>query len=112
MDNESLKLIARLKIGAARLGQSIDVVRFAADPEYAKTAILRFTDLADEQGVVLALQLIDRLGFAATDAEAGANTVPLLTESVDGPAASPRPPILRRELLPSRSDDRYVGRLR
>jgi hypothetical protein len=94
MDNDSLKLIARLQTGAARLGQSIDVLRFAADAEYAKTAILRFTDLTDERGVALALELIERLGIGGTPAPSAA------AASVSPASAAPRGPMFRRELRP------------
>ena len=77
MDNDSLKLIARLKVGAARLGQSIDLARLATDAEYAKTVILRFTDFSDDRGVALALDLIDRLGLNASPATAAGSRGPM-----------------------------------
>lgn len=94
MDNDSLKLIARLQTGAARLGQSIDVLRFATDADYAKTAILRFTDLTDDRGVALALELIERLGIG------GAPAAPAPGGPVSPPSAAPRGPMFRRELRP------------
>lgn len=103
MNNETLKLIARLKIGAARLGHTVDVVRFVADPDYAKSSLLRYADEADEEGVVLALQLIERLGLAGAAAATSA-PAPVAEPRVREPstrAAAPPPP-----------PDRYVGRLR
>lgn len=92
MDNETLKLIARLKIASARLSQPIDVVRFAADRGYARASLQRYTEAADEEGVMLALQLMDKLG---------------MTAAMNRPEPAPEP-----ESRPAPADTRYVGRLR
>jgi hypothetical protein len=107
MDNDTLKLIARLKIAAARLQLQVDVVRFVADPEYAQQSLLRYADMADEEGVVLALQLIERLGLGVA---------PFKPAAPPPVPAPPRPSSRRRDVPPAplvREDEsRYVGRLR
>lgn len=108
MDNDTLKLIARLKIAAARLQLPVDVVRFVADPMYAQQSLLRYADVADEDGVVLALQLIERLGLGTPAPKPVAKTL--------APAASRQPPG-RRDVVPEplvreAEPSQYVGRLR
>lgn len=112
MDNDTLKLIARLKIAAARLQLPVDVVRFVADTDYAQQSLMRYADMADEEGVLLALQLIERLGLgvvAAVPAAPPAQAVP----------PAPRPAPRRRDVVPAAGapvrkevESRYVGRLR
>lgn len=83
MSDALLPMLVRLQRRAAKFGQRIDPARFAADADYAKTAILRFADFGDEAAVVQALRALDRLGaIAAAD-------------------AAPRGPVLRRELRPA-----------
>lgn len=95
MDNDTLRLIARLKIASARLGAPLDAVRIASDRPYAKDALTKFADKADEEGVLLALQLLDKLRLTAL--------VPAEPAVKPAPApATPKPP----------ADARYVGRLR
>ncbi len=108
MDNDTLKLIARLKIAAARLQLPVDVVRFVADSEYAQQSLLRYADMADEDGVVLALQLIGRLGLGAPTPQ------PVVTVPVP---TAPRPTSRRRDAPPvpaprEEEPSQYVGRLR
>jgi hypothetical protein len=95
MDNETLRLIARLKINAARAGMPVDVVRFGADRHYAKSVLQRFSNAAEEEGVLLVLQLMDKLGMTAS-IKHESNVVAL--------------PLLRPERTVAES--RYVGRLR
>lgn len=73
MNDELSSLFARLKAGAARAGEVLDRARFAADADYAKTAILRFTDFSSRSDVAQALRVLDRL--AAADATPAARTV-------------------------------------
>ncbi len=101
MDHEALRLIARLKIAAARAGHVIDVVRFAADRSYARATLQRYADQADEEGVLLVLQLMEKLGMVApVRREAAVIPLPLAA----APAA----------VAASVADAsaRYVGRLR
>ena len=65
MDHTTLKLIARLKHLSHKQGLPIDVVRFAADRNYARWALTQFTAVADEGDILLALQLMDRLRLTA-----------------------------------------------
>lgn len=101
MDNETLKLIARVKIASTRAGAPIDAVRFAADRGYARAALAKFTELADEEGTLLALQLLDRLKMTAS-AEAPAPVV-VPARPTQAPASAPVRPA---------TDSQYVGRLR
>lgn len=101
MDNETLKLIARVKIASTRAGVPIDAVRFAADRGYARAALAKFTELADEEGTLLALQLLDRLKMTASAEEAAPVIVPARNTQ---PAAAP--------VRPAPADAQYVGRLR
>ncbi len=99
MDNETLRLIARLKINAARAGMPVDVVHFVSDRLYAKGVLQRFSDAAEEEGVLLVLQLMDKLGMAESMkavVDPSSNVVPL--------------PMLRPERVAV--ENRYVGRLR
>ncbi len=96
MDNETLRLIARLKINAARAGMPVDVVHFVSDRLYAKSVLQRFSDAAEEDGVLLVLQLMDKLGMAESIKAAESNVVTL--------------PMLRPERVAV--ENRYVGRLR
>jgi hypothetical protein len=95
MDNEALKLIARLKIAAARVGIPIDVVRFAADRNFARAALQNFAAHADEDGTVLALTLMHKLGMTA-----GLDAKPATAPAVEPPRA------------PAAVDSKYIGRLR
>ena len=97
MDNEALRLIARLKVAAARIGQPLDVVRFAADGNYARASMQRFAAATDEDGTMLVLQLMDKLAM----------TVPM-------PAARKAKEVVvaEDEQEKSENDARYVGRLR
>ncbi|MFO0208130.1 MAG: hypothetical protein ACK54L_18655 [Betaproteobacteria bacterium] len=65
MDNETLRLIARLKITAARAGLPVDVVRFAADRPYARSVLQKVSDSASEEDVLLALLLMEKLRMIA-----------------------------------------------
>ena len=96
MDNDTLKLIARLKIQAARAGVPIDVVRLAGDRSYARGVLARYSDGADEEGTMLALQVMDRLGLMPSAPP------PVVQPSVDLVAPTPDPA----------AESRYVGRLR
>lgn len=97
MDNEALRLIARLKVSAARIGQPIDVVRFAADRSYARASMQAFAAAADEDGTLLVLLLMEKLGMTAP--------VP--------PPRQPPPPADKPDTQPkSDGDTRYIGRLR
>lgn len=102
MDNETLKLIARVKIASTRAGVPIDAVKFAADRGYARAALAKFSELADEEGTLLALQLLDRLKMTA-----GA-------EPVVVPAARNTQPPPAAQAAPARpaTSSQYVGRLR
>jgi len=60
-----MKLIARLKRESAKIGLPLDVIRFAADRKYAHWALTQFTATADDDGVLLALQIMTRMRFAA-----------------------------------------------
>ncbi|MFN9479005.1 MAG: hypothetical protein ACK6C0_06025 [Betaproteobacteria bacterium] len=82
----------------------MDALRFVGDPGYARVMLGRFADGADEDGVLLALQLLDRLGLASKPAERV--VVPL---AVAPPP--PTPPQLQAEVA---VEDRrkYVGSLR
>ncbi len=102
MDNELLRLIARLKIAAASGGLTIDVVRFVADRPYARALISRFSDGADEDGVLLALQILDRMGLSA--ALAADNVVALSV-------AKPPPPV-PPAAAPAPDAPKYVRSLR
>lgn len=95
MDNDTLRLIARLKISSARLGMPLDAVQFASDRAYARDTLTKFADRADEEGVLLALQLLDTLRLTT-----GVPAEPAI-KPVPAPAA-PKPP----------AEQRYVGRLR
>jgi hypothetical protein len=103
VDNETLKLIARVKIASTRAGAPIDAVKFAADRGYARAALARFTELADEEGTLLALQLLDRLKMTASP-EAAAAPVIVPARNTQAPASPPARPATR--------DTQYVGRLR
>lgn len=103
MDNETLKLIARVKIASTRAGVPIDAVRFAADRGYARTALAKFTELADEEGTLLALQLLDRLKMTAnTEVQPAPVIVPARNNQAQVPAPVRATP----------TDAQYVGRLR
>jgi len=98
MDNEAFRLIARLKVAAARVGQPIDVVRFAADRNYARASMQQFAATSDEEGALLVLQLMDKLAMTA-------------------PLPPPRPapePAAETATAGSKNDTdtRYLGRLR
>jgi hypothetical protein len=99
MDNETLKLIARLKVAAARAGQNIDVVRFAADRDYARTSMQQFANATDEQGALLVLHLMEKLHMTAAVPPPPAAVAPA------APAAKPAP-------VKEETDTRYIGRLR
>jgi hypothetical protein len=104
VDNELLRLIARLKIAAARSSTTIDVVRFVADKtSYARAMLGRFTDGADEDGILLALQILDRMGLSST-AASGDRVVAL---------AAAKPPVAEAsaEALEPAAP-KYVGSLR
>lgn len=102
MHNDALRMIARLKISSARLGLPVDVVRFAADRDYAREVLKKFSDAADEDRVMLALELMDKLGMApAVDPPPPPAPLPPVS-------AAPRKPVA----LDDAADERYVGRLR
>ena len=104
VDNDTFRLTARLKIAAARAGLAIDVLRFVGDAGYARAMLGRFADGADEEGVVLALQLLDRLGLAA--AANGQGVVPISS-------AQPQPALQEVRAEPAREERRKsVGALR
>ncbi len=65
MDQTTLKLIARFKRNAYRLGIALDVVRFVSDRNYARWALTQFTATAGEDDLVLALQIMNRLRLTA-----------------------------------------------
>ena len=65
MDQTTLKLIARFKHISHKQGIPIDVVRFAADRNYARWALTKFTATGDEEEVLLALQIMSRLRLTA-----------------------------------------------
>lgn len=101
MDNEALKLIARLKINAARLGLAIDVVRFASDRPYARAVLSKFSDASDEEGVVLALQIMNKLRLSPP--------APAPTPIVELPTQTSQE---ASDTSESSVDKKYVGRLR
>lgn len=107
MQNEAFRTIARLKIAAARGGFSLDVVRLVADAGYAREVLARFTDHADEDGVLLALQALDALGLSSARAPA-ATKVAVLPVSPRTPAARAQAP----EPSPRTAPAKYVGSLR
>jgi hypothetical protein len=118
MENEALKLIARLKISAAKRGMPVDVVRFAGDRAYARAVLSKFSDTADEDGIVLALQLMDKLALAPTSAAASPGSAQSSSPKLKQPGATPLAPAAKTEspappkpgTLPG--EEKYVGRLR
>ena len=92
VDQTTLKLIARLKHDAYKKGVPIDVVRFAADRNYARWALTEFTACADENGVLLALQIMNRLRLTAPVPTADAHRV--RTAKAPLGVASPQAPAL------------------
>lgn len=104
MDNETFRLIARLKVAAARNGMTVDALRFVGDPGYARAVLGRFSDSADEDGILLALQVLDRMGLATKAPERV--VVPIS-------AAQPQPALQEVQAEPAREPQRkYVGSLR
>lgn len=104
MNNETFRLIARFKVAAARTGLTIDVVRFVADSGYARAMLGRFSDDADEEGVVLALRLLEGMDLASKPLKSV--VVPLSdAQSQAGRAKVREAPIPREER-------KYVGSLR
>jgi len=101
MDNEPLRLIARLKIMAARAGLPVDVVRFAADRPYARSVLQKFSDSASEEDVLLALLLMEKLRVLA----------PVPPEVAAPPSQPVQIPPVQGEDKPA-VEERYVGRLR
>lgn len=99
MDNEVFRLIARLKVAAVRVGQPVDVVRFAADRSYARTAMQQFAAVADEDGSLLVLQLMDKLGMTAPVPAARPAPVAAVAEPAESSGKS-------------EAESRYIGRLR
>jgi hypothetical protein len=65
VDQTTLKLIARFKHLSHKQGTPIDVVRFAADRNYARWALTQFTAAGDEDDILLALQIMSRLRLTA-----------------------------------------------
>ena len=65
MDQTTLKLIARFKRTAYKCGLPVDLVRFVADRNYARWALTQFTATAEEDDLLLALQIMDRLRLTA-----------------------------------------------
>jgi hypothetical protein len=100
MDNETLRLIARVKITAARAGLPVDVVRFASDRPYAKAVLQKVADAVEEDDVLLVLQLMEKLQMIA----------PVPREAVVLPMPGVPMPALRSERPVV--EERYVGRLR
>lgn len=66
MDQDTLKLLAKVKVAARKtLGLDIDVQRLTHDAAYAKE-ILEKASLTDDEGLVLAaITLQDRFGLLA-----------------------------------------------
>lgn len=65
MDQTTLKLIARFKRTAYKGGLPVDVVRFVSDRNYARWALTQFTATAEEDDLLLALQIMSRLRLTA-----------------------------------------------
>ena len=65
MDQTTLKLIARFKRTAYKCGLPVDLVRFVSDRNYARWALTQFTATAEEEDLVLALQIMSRLRLTA-----------------------------------------------
>ena len=64
MDQDTLKLLAKVKVAARKaLGLDIDVQRLTHDAKYAAETLAKATQSDDENLVLLAITLQDRFGL-------------------------------------------------
>jgi hypothetical protein len=73
MDQETLKMLAKVKVAARKsLGLDIDVQRLTHDAKYAAETLAKATQSDDESLVLVAITLQDRFGLLKdAPAEAG-----------------------------------------
>jgi hypothetical protein len=78
MDQETLKMLAKVKVAARKsLGLDIDVQRLTHDAKYAAETLAKATQSDDESLVLVAITLQDRFGLLKdAPAETGDATDP------------------------------------
>lgn len=96
MEQATLLQIARLRTMSAKKSKAFDVVRFASDREFAKTTLKDLCETDDEELIVAALQMMDRLRMITA---ANSTTKPSDAALKPLPAKAPE-------------TAKYVGRLR
>lgn len=93
MDQNTLMKIARLRSLAARHGKAFDVVKFAADRQFAQQTLTTLMDTGDSELLMAGLELMNALGMMS---------------AMEGKPARPA----EAPEAPASSDQRYVGKLR
>jgi hypothetical protein len=108
LDQEDMRLIARLKILLAKeAGVRLDLVRFATDSAYADEMLSVAGGSQSEALVMLAMQIMQRQGRLGAGAPAaGQVPAPPPSDAAPGPAGPPD------DTAPDTPRKRYVGSLR
>jgi hypothetical protein len=66
MDNETMLLLAKLKVAAKRSGENMDLIRMSSDKEYATTTLNALSNTDDSETVLIAVDLMNRFGMIYT----------------------------------------------
>ena len=88
MDRETLNEMVKLKFAARKAdGIVIDLVKLAADADYANEMLSAVENLPDESLVLLAMTLRDKFGLLATKPLASPNEPERAKKEIESPAA-------------------------
>jgi hypothetical protein len=91
MDHEKLKMLAHLKILSRKAGHELDLPRLIADQVYASAALDKFMADGNEELIMTALAVKEKLGLMPQPA-----------------AAAPAPPEPAAEDPPKKDTKKYV----
>jgi hypothetical protein len=85
MDHEKLKLLAQLKVASRKAGFGLDLSRLVVDQDYARTELDNYMASDNDELVLLALTVKDRLGLMP-------QSIPMRAPAASVPAETPAAP--------------------
>jgi hypothetical protein len=66
LDNETMTLLAKLKVAAKKTGINIDLIRMSGDTSYAATMLNELSNSEDAELVLIVVSLMNKFGMIYT----------------------------------------------
>lgn len=66
LDNETMLLLAKLKVAAKKSGVNIDLIKMSGDQRYAATMLNELSNADDPETVLMVVTLMNKFGMIFT----------------------------------------------